>query len=227
MTGTTGAYTWTVPGGEGVGDGNQLVLVDNRGPLNTPITYQYTAGTTQAASPVTRTFGRDIALQSLDGRRTVGADLMYGSQDTELEVRHAVFSVPGRRRPVVRYTNTGAGGGNLLVRVDIADSVAFDELLEDGAPLIWLMGSSTFDMSPVAPVLVTRASNTGIPEVGKREWGLAYLLVDDPYMDTRLGAFSWDDFDAAMASPDLWSTFDAAFTGKLWNQFDTQDWTLL
>lgn len=227
VTGSTGTYTWTVPGGEGVGDGDQLVLVDNRGPLNVPITYTYTSGSSASATPVTRTFTRDIALQSLDGQQTVGADLMYGSQNSELEIRQATFSVPGRRRPVVRYASTGAGGGSLLIRVDADDSAAFDALMESGAPLIWLMGAAVFDLPPVAPVLVGRASSVGIPEIDQREWTLGYILVDDPYMDTRLGAFSWTDFDTAMASPDTWSSFDTVFSGKKWDQFDTTDWSVL
>lgn len=227
VTGSAGGFEWTVPGGSGIGDGEQLVLADNRGPLNVPITYTYTSSTTEAAAPVTRVASSDIVLQTLDGQKSVGANLMYGSQDTQLEVRQAVFSIPGRRRPVVRYTDTGAGGGRLLIRVDIAESAAFDDLLAAGAPLIWLMGGTTFDMSPVAPIAVTQASSAGIPEIEMREWSLSYLLIDDPYLDTRLGVFSWDDFDTAMATPDAWDDFDTAFASATWNEFDTQDWTLL
>jgi hypothetical protein len=225
VKGSAGGYEWIVPGGQGVGDGGQLVLADNRGPVNVPITYSYVAGSTQTAAPVTRALTGDIVLQSLDGQRTVIADLMNDTKDTELEIRNAVFSVPGRRRPVVRYSMTGGGGGTLVVRVPTAQAGAFDDLMSDGAPLIWLMSGTIFDFDPVAPFIVTGAKSNGIPEIGKREWMLPYLLVDDPFMDTRLGVYTWDaGFDAELAGR-TWNTFDSPnMAGRSWNQFDTLDW---
>lgn len=40
VTGHAGDWSWTVPGGEGVGDGGQVVLLDNRAPGNREVVYR-------------------------------------------------------------------------------------------------------------------------------------------------------------------------------------------
>lgn len=227
VTGEAGDMQWIVPGGQGVGDGGQLVLADNRGPLNVPITYRYFEGDTmQSAPPLMREHAGDIVIQTPDGQRSVTADLMYDSAHTDIEVRNALFSVPGRRHAVSRSSTTGAGGGALVIRVHTDSSEDFQDVFEPGGALIWLLGARSFDLSLVQAFTVTSAQSRGIPEIEKREWTLAYRLADDPFLDSRLGIFSWVDFDDAMSARE-WDEFDTLFTGLPWNDFDTQDWSIL
>lgn len=227
LTGSAGGQSWTVPGGAGVGDGNALVRVDNRTPLNTPITYTYTpaTGSAEVASPVTVTSVSGMVLQSLDGQKIVSVDLLNDSGSLELLPDQAMFKVPGRPRPVIRYNVTGDGGGSLHVGMDSTLTADFRELCASGAPVLVRRQEMGDDMPLVFVALFTKiGSDRFATDIGYREWVLPYLYVDDPYLDVALGAFSWDAVDTVMAGR-TWTQFDTVMSGLTWTQFDVLDWS--
>jgi hypothetical protein len=62
--------------------------------------------------------------------------------------------------------------------------------------------------------------------LGMRVWTLGYEIVDDPYADVRLGAFTWDDFRDAFEGRS-WDDFRVAFAGQSWDNFATADWSVV
>lgn len=229
VEGSADGMTWVVPGATGVGDGNQLTLIDNRGPLNVPITYTFRAeSVTEEAAEITLAVPStiDAVLQTLDGQRSVGVTLLDPSLDYELDVFQSVFGIPGRRTPAVRYTQTGLGGGTLVIRVARDEAVAFDSVVESGAPILIRHTSEAFDLPRVAVILLNRLPSTALFVAGLRDWQAPYRYVDDPYLDRRLGAFTWTFFDGVWNTLP-WDDFDTAMDGLSWNEFDTLDWTTL
>lgn len=225
VTGSTGSFTWTVPGGSGVGDGEQLVLIDNMAPPNTPVTYTFTsASVTEESDPITVPLDGDLALHTLDGQRSVVVNLMDGSLDTELPSNTALFHVPGRARPVVRYTALSDVVSSLVVRVPTADANAFRAVLASGAPIIYRSSVPLEDTDPVGVIAVTSVRSRLYFLNGFRDWVLGFAVVDNPFQDQALGAFSWDFFDEVWADLD-WDDFDASMSGRTWDEFDALDWT--
>lgn len=225
VQGTAGGTTWTVPGGRGTGDGQQLVLTDNRAPLNVPVTYQYVAAATETASPVVipQSVG-DAVLQSLDGQTSVPVNLQDGSQVQELTPSLGLFSIPGRRRPVARYSVTSDVAGEIIARAPLTLSAAMDDLLAPGAPVLVRLTGPALDLPLTAVVGFTAISSTANVVTAVREWRLPYVTLDDPFMDTRLGAFSWDYIEQALSGR-TWNQIDTLFAGVAWNQMDQYDWS--
>lgn len=227
LTGTAGDYTWQVPGGAGIGDGDQVVRVDNRTPGNLPIVYTFTAESgAESSSPITVTFARDMVLQSMDGQITLQLELLDESLDTELPVNGARFRVPGRPRPVVRYDVTGDVIGQFRVMVPVADSNTFRQLFASGAPILYRLGVSIMDLDLVSTITITSITSRAHQTGNLRVWNLGYELVDDPFADVPLGAFTWDYVDDALAALD-WDDSDAFFTGTTWDEIDRYDWSTL
>ena len=130
VTGSTGASTWTIPGGSGISTGAQVILADTRSALNTPVTYTaVVAGVTYTSAPVTVSYGGRAVLQSLDGQRVVPVQLGDNADPRELELMSVVLTVPGRRRPPVRYMLGGDGGGELALTTVGAATIGLEELL--------------------------------------------------------------------------------------------------
>lgn len=234
VTGSTAGSSWPVPGGVGVSDGTQVVLVDNRAALNASVTYSAVVdGVTYSAAPVTVTYSgaRRYVLQSLDGQTVVTIWLDDNGLPREPLLRSTAFDVPGRRRPPARFQLGGDGGGSIIVRTDATGTERLTELLLTGRPVVLRTDGTVRDLAAVELLLPQIASNrlnagTAMgPDARRRErtWTISYLLVDDPEPTTPLSAWTWDDFDAAMAD-ETWATFDALFTGDTWNDFDTTDW---
>lgn len=223
--GSTGDAEWTVPGGEGIGDGDQLTLSDNRAPLNVPVTYRFVAAATQTASPVTVVQATgDAVLQSLTGSAIAVVNLQDGSQEYSQEPQLALYTIPGRRRPVARHGVLGDPAGRLIARAPLTDTPLVDEVLASGAPVLCRMTGPTLDLPSVAILGITSVSSRGELVAGFREWNLSYVTLDDPYMDQRLGAFDWDYVDGVWAGDD-WDDFDTFMTGRTWDEFDTLDWS--
>lgn len=231
--------SWTIPGGEGVGDGGQIVLVDNRSAINTPTVYSaLVEGVTYTAPPVTVDLpGTRIVLQSLDGATSVvpePGDLRANGLPRSYVVRSHASQVPGRRRPPARYAPGGDGGGSLVLRTSRAATAHLEAILAAGSPVVVRTDGSVRDMVAVDIIRITDASSvlwdaldtaTGGMSDG-RVWSLGYVLCDDPEPSTPLAAFTWDDFDAAWAE-ETWDDFDAFFAGLTWDDFDTTDWDQL
>lgn len=218
-------YSWAVPGGSGVGDGGQVVLVDNRSPGNVPFIYRLTTDVgVESSGSVMVPFSSDIVLQTLDGQATVDLDLMAGSLGMAWEPAVASFRVPGRRRPVVRYDVLGDGGSAFVLKVPFSATADLRRVLTSGAPIVYRFGDTSFDLDPVGVVSVRSVESEAFPTADMRMWTLGYELIDDPFVDVRLGAFTWDSgFDAAFVDRP-WNEFDSAFVGLDWDAFDQVDW---
>lgn len=225
LTGSAAGVSWTVPGGSGVGDGNPLVRVDNRAPLNADVVYTYTpaTGSPQVAAPVSVSSAYGIVIQSLDGQQSIPGDLLDGSDAIELQLNQAVFNIPGRSRPAVRYAVTGDGGGALNVGLEQSATEALRALVRSGSPVLVRRQPMDDDLPLVFVALLTGISGRLAIDIGYRQWSLPYLLLDDPFLDVALGAFAWDYFDTRMSGRS-WNTFDTNMAGRSWNTFDALDW---
>lgn len=207
VTGTALESSWPVPGGQGVSTGAQVILVDNRSALNAPVTYTATVGgVTYAAAPVTVAFPDRYVLQSLDGQTAAQFVWRANGLPREYEFGSHASAVPGRRRPPVRFAPGGDGGGSLSLRADRANTARLEDLLLSGRPLVLRTDGAIRDL-PAVDLILPRSAGTvtwdavtrdGVPD--GRVWSISYLLVDDPEPSTVLSAWTWDDFDAAMAS---------------------------
>lgn len=228
VQGAADGESWTVPGGRGVGDGGQLSLGDNRAPLNVPVVYTFrSASVVESTDPlVVPQLQGDAVLQTLNGQRSVVVELLRPSLDTELSLSQSVFSVPGRRTPPVRYTTTGLGGGQFSVKVPKESAAQFDAVFESGAPVLYRTAGEPFDLPRVGVILPRGLSSSAVDVAGFRVWSMPWLFVSDPFMDVRLGAFSWDYFAGVFAGLG-WSDFDALMAGFEWDEFDTLDWSTL
>lgn len=235
IEGTTGdGSAWAVPGGERVSDGGQILLTDNRTALNTPIVYRLTAaGVTYTSAPLTVVYDGGVAvMQSLNGQTTVEFVWRENDLPNDPAVYSRSFDVPGRQRPPVRIAPGGDGAGALSIRTDRHNTEQLRALLRAGAPVVVRTDGQVRDFPAVDIVLITGAPNelwrvvTAQGMSTDRVWSLSYLLVDDPEPGTALSAFTWDDFDAAMASR-TWDDFDALFASSTWDQFDAYDWDQL
>lgn len=227
LTGSIDGWTWGVPGGAGIGDGGQISLADNRAPGNRPVVYTFTAGATkQSAAPLVVPFAGDFVLQSLTGARSLNVGLLKGSLGTTLRSRQARFDVAGRRRPAVRYDVTGDVEGAFQLLVSVGQSADFLDMLASGEPLVYRLGAEVMDLDPVGVITYGDLSSIPYQAIGQRLWSLPYALIEDPYLDVRLGAFSWDDFEAAWAGK-TWDEFDVRMAGVTWDEFDSFDWSTI
>lgn len=230
LTGSTGDFSWEVPGGRGVGNGQeQLTRVDNQAPGNVPVTYTFRSATVvETSQPVTVRFDERVVLQTLNGQRTLQVALRMGSDLMEYPTNVATFRVPGRSRPVVRYDVLGDVVASLGILVPLSASKLFRQLLESGAPILYRLGEPVVDLDPAGVIQITRAAS---PEVfyarNERAWDLAYERVDNPFADIPIGAFSWDVFDDSFTGATWMDGFDQTFRDLTWDQFDTFDWSTL
>lgn len=227
LTGSAPGWSWGVPGGAGVGDGGQLTLSDNRAPGNVPVTYTFTSGgVSQVSAPLTVPFSGDFVLQTLTGSASLTLGLLKGSLETQLRSRHARFDVSGRRRPVVRTDVTGDVEGSFILLVGVEQSPAFYDMLAPGDALLYRLGTTVMDLDPVGVFSYGDLGSIPYQVIGKRAWSVPYVLIDDPYLDVRLGAFSWNDVEAALAGR-TWDAIDALMAGKSWDQIDAFDWSTI
>lgn len=229
VEGTSGdGSVWPVAGGSGTSAGVQVVLVDNRSALNTPVTYRVvTAGVTYTAMPVTVTYPGRYLLQSLDGQTSVGFTWQDNGLPQSLAPRSATYDVPGRARPPARFATSGDGGGDIVVRTSPANTETMRELLRAGRPVVVRTDGLVRDLPAVDIVIITQASNRLWPAIDggepsrDRVWSLGYVLIDDPEPSAALSAFTWDDFDAAMLDR-TWSMPSTALTNRITNpSFET------
>lgn len=227
LRGEANGYSWTVPGGAGVGSGDPVVRVDNRTPGNVPVIYRFASSSADEESvPITVPIEGDIALQSLDGQRGFSTRLLEGSLDLSMRGRSAFFDIPNRARPVVRYSVTSDDEGVLRVAVPFGLTDSLKSLARPGEPILVRCGTDLLDLPPVFVAAIPSWPSTAYPWAGVRVWEIPYRVVDDPYLDRPLGAFSWNFFDSIWSGL-AWNDFDAALGGLTWDEFDTLDWTTL
>lgn len=224
---TDGSWSWTVPGGTGVGEGEQVVLTDIRAPGNVPVTYRFTSESgVEASNVVVVPFLHDIVLQTGDGLAAVDVELSADSLGIGWEPQVSQFRVPGRSRPVVRFDVLGDSGAQFRVKVPMVQTPELRRVLTSGAPIVYRFGAAegSFDLDPVGVVSVVRVENDPVPTADLRFWSLGYVPVDDPFADVRLGASPWSSFDEAFTGRP-WSDLDLMFDGLEWDALDRQVWT--
>lgn len=232
LTGASDGFAWTVPGGMGTGDGAQLALVDNRAPLNVPVSYTLSwGGGSEVSAPITVPGGSgDMVLQSLDGQKTVSVALMDGTQALTMDTALSLFGVPGRRTPVSRYSVTSLPRGTFIARADVSQTADLDALLAPGEPILVRLTAPAFELPLVQVVHITGLSAAGFLVGLFRHWELPYVPVDDPFMDQRLGAFTWDFIDALQVSGSTvvrnGDDMETLLAGLTWAQIDALDWSV-
>lgn len=232
LSGAAGEFTWTVPGGMGVGDGGQLVLVDNRAPLNVPVSYTLSwGGGSEVSAPITVPAPQgDMVMQSLDGQKTVSVALMDGTQALTMDTALDLFGVPGRRTPVSRYSATSLPRGTFIARADVAQTADLDALLGPGEPVLVRLTAPAFELPLVQVVHITGLSAAGFLVGLFRHWEFPYVPVDDPFMDQRLGAFTWDSIDALQVQGSTvvrdGATMETLLSGLTWDNVDALDWSV-
>lgn len=107
VIGTDGVEVWAVPGGSGIGDGQQVTLADNRKPGNREITYQVTSGSrVEQSQPIVIPFASGLVIQTLSGSVSIEADYAGSRLPLDFQSNQTRFDVPGRPRPVIRYAPT-------------------------------------------------------------------------------------------------------------------------
>jgi len=229
LTGSAAGTTWTVPGGVGIGEGDQVSRTDNLAPGNVPVVYTFTSTSViESSTPVIVPFGKRAVLQTLDGQRTLQVDLRMGSDAINLPTSIASFRIPGRSRPVHRYDVLGDVVSELRILVPLSQTKQFRELLASGAPIVYRFGEPVVDLDLVGVIALSRVSSTEVLYARQeRAWDLQYEISDHPLQDVPVGAFSWDVFDAAFAGAEWDDGFDQTFATLTWDQFDTFDLSTL
>ncbi len=214
---TADGSSWPVAGGKGVSAGSQVLLIDNRAALNAVVTYQAIVdGVTVAASPVTITYVGVAVLQSIDGLTVVDVELKNRTEARSSDVRSALFEIAGRPDPATRLDVPGSFVYEWELETEGVDSVVMLSILRSGVPVVRRTVPGIRDLSPVVLGIVEswsdELSSDGFDTW--RTWKLQVREISDPQPSTPLIAFTWDDFDAAMADRVWsWHTLFPALTG--------------
>lgn len=230
LTGHTADWEWVVPGGEGVGDGGQVALLDNRAPGNQPTIYLLSyADVTVESNEIVVPMEHEMILQSGDGTHIVPVRFLKGAGDTRRTTNQALFRVARRRRPVVRHDVTGDIEGMFRFLVDMRLSSEFEALIESGEPIYYRVGQRMADLPPVACFAFWDPESVALldrsrPGEGHRLWEMQFALVDDPVLDVRLGSASWDEIETITAGV-TWDEIEARFAGLTWDEIDRLDWS--
>ncbi|WP_295837333.1 hypothetical protein [uncultured Microbacterium sp.] len=210
VVGTTAdGSRWTIPGGSGVSDGGQLVLVDSRTALNSLITYQAVIdGATYAAAPLTVAYdGPGVGVvQTIDGLRKVGVEVVSVTEARTAVIRASTFEIAGREDPAARLDVPGSFAYAWEFDTQGADSAAMEAILRTGRPIVRRLPPGLRDFKPVVLGLVTSWSDELVSDgFGTwRRWSLKVREISDPQPSAALVAYVWTAFDDAMADR-VWS----------------------
>jgi hypothetical protein len=142
---------WPVPGGNSTAESTSQVLVDNRAPLNGPISYRAViAGTTTITSNTVTVSAPGITcvLQTLDGTESVRVDLADLTDSRSYETRVGVHRVAGRSRPPTRYDSWTSETTELRVDADAVTTRGLLDLLSSGVPVVKRLQASVLDVPP-------------------------------------------------------------------------------
>lgn len=196
---------WAVPGGKGVSEGSQVLLIDTRSALNTPITYTaVVAGVTYTATPVT-VVGPEAVIQTIDGLTVVEVIVHSFEEARTNGIRSGMFEVAGRPDPAVRLEVPGSSVYSWVLGTDGVESRTLRAILQSGLPIVRRMTPGFRDADPVVVGVVLGWEDSLDSGIGAhRLWSLRVREIADPQPSTPLIAFTWDDFDAAMADR-VWS----------------------
>lgn len=208
---------WPVPGGKGVSGGSQVLLVDNRAALNTPITYSaLVAGTTYTAAPVTVVSDAVAVVQTVDGLTVVEVEVASVTEPRKRPVRSSTFEVAGRADPAARLDVPGSAQYGWMLETQGTESNVLEEILESGRPIVRRLSPGMRDLKSVVLGIVTDWSDELLTVGGDtwRRWNLTVREISDPQPSTPLAAFTWEDFDVAVADRVWsWHTLFPSLTG--------------
>lgn len=207
IVGTTAdGGVWPVPGGRGVSAGSQVIVIDNRSALNTPITYSAVVdGVTYTAAPVT-VDGPIAVLQTIDGQLIVAVEVASVTEPRSGDTRSALYEIAGRADPAARLDVPSSDTYTWELETEGADSVIMRQILASGLPVVRRLSPGMRDFDAVVLGIVTGKKDellSGGLDTWRR-WSLTVREIRDPQPSTALVAFNWDDFDAAMADR-VWS----------------------
>ncbi|MFJ2535852.1 hypothetical protein [Microbacterium maritypicum] len=201
LVGTTAdGARWPVPGGRGVSAGSQLLFIDNRSALNTPIIYSVVLdGTTYTAAPIT-VAGPVAVLQTIDGQMIVAVEIASVTEPRSSEVRSTLYEIAGRPDPAGRLDVPSSDTYSWELETEGADSAIMRAILATGLPVVRRTVPGLRDIETVVLGIVTSRKDELITEGGDtwRRWSLTVREIRDPQPSTALVAFNWDDFDLAM-----------------------------
>lgn len=198
---------WQVPGGVGVSAGSQILLIDNRSALNTPVTYSAVVdGATYTAVAVTVDFDGVAVVQTIDGLTVVGVEIASVTEPRTAGTRSKDFDIAGRPDPAARLEVPGSYTYEWEFETQGADSMTMRAILESGMPIVRRLVPGMRDLDTVVIGLVKGWKDELITVGGDtwRRWSLSVRELTDPQPSTALIAFTWDDFDAALADR-VWS----------------------
>lgn len=228
VSGTTAdGSRWQVPGGAGVSAGSQILLVDNRAALNTEVVYSAVVdGVTYVAAPVTVDHAGVAVLQTIDGLTVVSVEIASVTEPRSSSPRSALFEIAGRTDPAARLDVPGSYVYAWELETYGVDSAVMEAILRSGLPVVRRTVPGLRDLASVVLGVVTAWKDELITQGADtwRRWSLTVREISDPQPGTPLIAFTWEDFDAAMATR-TWEDFDALFA--TWNEFDATDWSML
>lgn len=219
VVGTTAAdgAQWSVSGGRGVATSTQVLLVDNRTALNTPIVYSAVVnGATVTAAAVPVAHDGVAVLQTIDGLTVVNVEIASVTEPRSAPTRSSTFEVAGRRDPASRLDVPGSYEYKWELETQGVDSAIMRAILESGAPVVRRTTPGLRDLDTVILGLVTSWSDELLTVGGDtwRRWSLTVREIADPQPSTPLIAFTWADFDAATADRVWsWHTLFPSLTG--------------
>lgn len=207
IVGTTAdGGVWPVPGGRGTSAGSQIIVIDNRSALNTPITYSAVVdGATYTAAAVTVS-GPIAVLQTIDGQLVVAVDVASVTEARAGETRSALYEIAGRPDPAARLDVPSSDTYSWELETEGTDSVTMRQILATGLPVVRRLSPGMRDFDAVVLGIVTGKKDellSGGLDTWRR-WSLTVREIRDPQPSTALVAFNWDDFDEAMADR-VWS----------------------
>lgn len=207
---TTDGSVWTIPGGAGVSAGSQVLVTDNRAPLNVPVTYQAVVnGATISAAAVTIAYSGVAVLQTLNGRNVVGLEVGSVTEKQKHGTRVFVAEVAGSPTPAVRLDVPGSAEDTWELHTQLSDTAAMRTILGLGTPVVRRLQPGMRDLQNVVLGVVTDWHDELLTGGGDT-WRCFYLTVreiTDPQPSAALAAYAWTDFDTAFAKPRVWSYY--------------------
>jgi hypothetical protein len=223
---TASGFTWPVPGGVATATATSAILVDNRAPLNGPVTYQLLyGGVTYTSGSVTVPFtGWKTVLQSLDGDLSVPV-LVNTLDERSVGSRVVTFPVAGRRNPPTRFDSMSVETGSFDVVADETTTAALKTLLASGAPMVRRSTPGFLGINPSELIQVNGSVSHRLYAKSDlmRQWSIPFVVIDDPEPSVTAVAFDWDDFDTIYAAF-TWGTWDTEWSASTWDDFDKYDW---
>lgn len=231
---TLSGRRWGVPGGTGVSPGGQLQLVDNRAPVNTPVTYVVTTFEDTVSSNEVQvewapeTGSPDYLIQSLDGQIIVP---VCDWNDNGLPRTHpsnsATFRIEGRSRPVVVLSTGSAGSTTAQMRLSREAGDELLRILDRGGAVVVRTNGDTRDMPPSDIAVILSPDDLlwsgGGGASNDRVWTLPFTWIDDPEPSVIPVVWDVDEVDSILSGLTV-DEVDTLFSGMTVDEVDAYDW---